>query len=193
MGKSIIREEKKESNLVTCVQLKLNSRCLHDAQVRHVAGLQQHLPELHVLVPGRRGAGQTQLLVHGAEVHVHHVGRRPEALIDWRRELCGAEALGLLRLDGDLARAGGGRGGLRRRGARHAAADAARPPQRRCRVTLHVGGCLPGGFAFARLFLPAAAVSVLQPLLEVGVPHVLDLVVGAPRQLCGDRGPPVDT
>jgi hypothetical protein len=25
------------------------------------------------------------------------------------------------------------------------------------------------------------------------VPHVLDLVVGAPRQLCGDRGPPVDT
>jgi hypothetical protein len=189
-------KEKQVSNLHGA---KLNSRCLHDAQVPHVARLQQHLPELQVLVPSRGRAGQTQLLVQGAEVHVHHVRRCPEAVVDGR-ELGGAEALGLLRLDGDLVRTGGGRrSGLGRRGARHATADAARQPRRRRRelrrrVTVHVSNRVLGRrFVLARLLPPpAAAVSVSQPLLEAGVPHVLDVVVGAPRQLCGDRGPPVD-
>lgn len=191
--------------------IKLNR--LQDGQIPHVAGLEEHLePELHVVAPRRRRrrrAGDGQLLVHVAEAghHPGHLRRRPEALVHVgrcrgrrrrRRQLAArAEALlldsGMLRLLllPPVVAVGRRRRRLGHRGARHAATGVDADGRRR--LALDGGGALCRLGLLARMRPAATATAgggelpfVVQPLLEVSVPHVLDLVVSATRHLGGD-------
>ncbi|BAS79848.1 Os02g0624350, partial [Oryza sativa Japonica Group] len=121
-------------------------------------------------------------------VHRHCQRLRPEAVVDLELLLRGETVRGVvIRGGGHRVRVLLGGGGRRRRGRerllrrhRHGGRNVDRHRHRRS---------LLGRLSLGRGGFPAGRRLRLQPLLEVSVPHILDLVVRPPRQPRCNRGP----
>nr|CCU64222.1 ScMYB70 protein [Saccharum hybrid cultivar Co 86032] len=171
----------------------------------HVAGLHEHSePVVQVAVGANRRRAQRVGGLHGDVEALERHGQRlrPEGVVEL--ELLGVRGGGEALLLGEPGRVPrvallllllllhhGRRLGHRRRGRRPFGRHR-RGGGRGCRL-LGAPALGPVLLAGASCLRPALLrlVGGLQPLLEVRVPDVLDLVVRPSGQLGGDRGPPV--